>query len=574
MQIKNSPYLLELFDAVDASSCLLRFKTDIENIECPKTFTFPFYYAPHELSIIASRELQSYLESNPFNHNFGLDPKQEGTIIGKMFGVLVVRHKSGELGYLAGFSGKLAESNHHKYFVPPVFDILDETGFYKMGEKEVNKLNARLDELLTDQNYINLKARTAELIREAETEIEEFRALMRHEKAERKRQRTSAKKSLSTSEYEQLLEELSKESVNYKFLLRKLIADWEQRIALLEKQWKSHADEIRHLKEVRGVKSAALQEQIFKRYQFYNKDKDVKDLNSIFNGLENPIPPAGAGECAAPKLLQYAFEHALEPVCMAEFWWGASPGSEIRKHQHFYPACRGKCEPILGHMLSGIKMDPNPLLVNTAEGKEFDVLYEDEYILGINKPPDFLSVPGVKIQDSVLERLKLKYPDATGPLLVHRLDMSTSGVLLVAKSKEVHKKLQRQFINRSIQKRYIAVLDGSLKQTEGEISLPMRLDIDDRPRQLVCYEHGKKAQTKWECISKSDHETKVYFYPITGRTHQLRVHAAHVKGLDAPIKGDDLYGTKSDRLYLHAEQLIFRHPVTKEEMKLLAPDPF
>lgn len=574
MQIKNSPYLLELFDAVDASSCLLRFKTDIENIECPKTFTFPFYYDPHELSIIASRELQSYLESNPFNHNFGLDPKQEGTIIGKMFGVLVVRHKSGELGYLAGFSGKLAESNHHKYFVPPVFDILYETGFYKMGEKEVNKLNARLDELLTDQNYINLKARTAELIREAETEIEEFRALMRHEKAERKRQRTSAKKSLSTSEYEQLLEELSKESVNYKFLLRKLIADWEQRIALLEKQWKSHADEIRHLKEVRGVKSAALQEQIFKRYQFYNKNKDVKDLNSIFNGLENPIPPAGAGECAAPKLLQYAFEHALEPVCMAEFWWGASPGSEIRKHQHFYPACRGKCEPILGHMLSGIKMDPNPLLVNTAEGKEFDVLYEDEYILGINKPPDFLSVPGVKIQDSVLERLKLKYPDATGPLLVHRLDMSTSGVLLVAKSKEVHKKLQRQFINRSIQKRYIAVLDGSLKQTEGEISLPMRLDIDDRPRQLVCYEHGKKAQTKWECISKSDHETKVYFYPITGRTHQLRVHAAHVKGLDAPIKGDDLYGTKSDRLYLHAEQLIFRHPVTKEEMKLLAPDPF
>lgn len=574
MQIKNSPYLLELFDAVDAPSCLLRFKTDIKNFKSPDSFTFPFYYDPHELSIIASRELQSYLEANPFNHNFGLDPKQEGTIIGKMFGVLVVRHKSGELGYLAGFSGKLAESNHHKYFVPPVFDILDETGFYKMGEKEVNKLNARLDELLTDQNYINLKARTAELIREAETEIEEFRALMRHEKAERKRQRTSAKKSLSTSEYEQLLEELSKESVNYKFLLRKLIADWEQRIALLEKQWKSHADEIRHLKEVRGVKSAALQEQIFKRYQFYNKDKDVKDLNSIFNGLENPIPPAGAGECAAPKLLQYAFEHALEPVCMAEFWWGASPGSEIRKHQHFYPACRGKCEPILGHMLSGIKMDPNPLLVNTAEGKEFDILYEDEYILGINKPPDFLSVPGVKIQDSVLERLKLKYPDATGPLLVHRLDMSTSGVLLVAKSKEVHKKLQRQFINRSIQKRYIAVLEGNLKQTEGEISLPMRLDIDDRPRQLVCYEHGKKAQTKWECISKSDHETKVYFYPITGRTHQLRVHAAHVKGLDAPIKGDDLYGTKSDRLYLHAEQLIFRHPVTKEEMKLLAPDPF
>lgn len=574
MQIKNNSHFLELFDAVDAPPFLLRFKSDIEDIECPKAFTFPFYYDPHELSIIASRELQLYLKENPFNHNFGIDPEQKGTIIGKMFGVLVVRHKSGELGYLAGFSGKLADSNHHAYFVPPVFDILDEAGFYKIGEKEVNKLNARLEKLVTDQDYINLRARTTELKREAETEIEEFRALMRHEKAARKKQRTSAKKVLSTSEYEELLGVLSKESINFKFLLKKLVAEWEQRIELLEKQWRSDAAEIKHLKEVRGVKSAALQEQIFKRYQFYNKDKEAKDLNAIFSGLENPVPPAGAGECAAPKLLQYAFEHDLKPVCMAEFWWGASPGSEIRKHQHFYPACRGKCEPILGHMLSGIDMDPNPLLVNTAEGKEFDVLYEDEYVLGINKPADFLSVPGVKIQDSVLERLKLKYPDATGPLLVHRLDMSTSGVLLVAKSKEVHKKLQRQFINRSIQKRYIAVLEGSLKQKNGEISLPMRLDIDDRPRQLVCYEHGKKAQTKWECISKTDHETKVYFYPVTGRTHQLRVHAAHVKGLNTPIKGDDLYGVKSDRLYLHAEQLIFRHPVTKEEMKLIAPDPF
>ena len=249
---------------------------------------------------------------------------------------------------------------------------------------------------------------------------------------------------------------------------------------------------------------------------------------------------------------------------MAEFWWGQSPNSEIKKHGHFYPACRGKCEPILGHMLSGIEMDENPMLTNPALGKELPIVYEDEYLAIFNKPSEFLSVPGKNISDSVYERAKTLYPDAKGPLIVHRLDMSTSGLMLIAKTKEVHQHLQSQFLKRTVKKRYVALLDGIVKIPSGEIYLPLRVDLDDRPRQLVCYEHGKTALTYFETIDTKKRQTKVYFYPVTGRTHQLRVHAAHPLGLNTPIVGDDLYGIKGNRLHLHAESITFRHPISKE----------
>jgi len=255
---------------------------------------------------------------------------------------------------------------------------------------------------------------------------------------------------------------------------------------------------------------------------------------------------------------------------MAEFWWGASPKSDVRKHGQFYPACRGKCEPILGHMLKGLEVDPNPMLDNPAEGKELEILFEDEFMMAVNKPAEFLSVPGKIIKDSVYSRIRVRNPEATGPLIVHRLDMSTSGILLVAKSKEVHKQLQHQFENRTIKKRYVALLDGTLTVNSGEIDLPLRVDLDDRPRQLVCYEHGKPSKTYWELIETKNGQSKVYFYPLTGRTHQLRVHAAHQLGLNTPIVGDDLYGTIKDRLHLHAERIEFVHPQTKENMVIAA----
>ena len=287
---------------------------------------------------------------------------------------------------------------------------------------------------------------------------------------------------------------------------------------------------------------------------------------AIFKETPQLTPPAAAGECAAPKLLQYAFENELKPLAMAEFWWGKTPKSAIRKHRQFYPACQGKCQPILGHMLIGMKVDENPLLNNPAKGKKINIIYEDDELLVINKPTEFLSVPGKTIQDSVYERMKIQFPKATGPLIVHRLDMSTSGLMLIAKTKDTHKNLQRQFIKRSVKKRYVALLDGLVNEDHGFIDLPLRLDIDDRPRQLVCYEHGKSAHTKWKVIERKNNQTKIHFYPITGRTHQLRVHSAHSKGLNMPIVGDDLYGKRSNRLHLHAESVEFEHPISKKLM--------
>jgi tRNA pseudouridine32 synthase/23S rRNA pseudouridine746 synthase len=286
-------------------------------------------------------------------------------------------------------------------------------------------------------------------------------------------------------------------------------------------------------------------------------------LLAIFSVTVFQTPPAGAGECAAPKLLQYAFLHQLQPICMAEFWWGKSPNSEVRLHEQFYPACRGKCEPILAHMLEGISLEKNPML-EQATVKKIPIIYEDDYLLLVNKPPDFLSVPGKELKDSVYERIRLQYPTASGPLLVHRLDMSTSGLLLIAKSEEIYKHLQSQFIRRVVKKSYSALLNGIVDETEGAISLPLRVDLEDRPKQLVCYEHGKNAFTKYKILAYENGKTRVQFFPITGRTHQLRVHAAHQLGLNCPIVGDDLYGTKGERLCLHAQWIQFKHPITKE----------
>jgi tRNA pseudouridine32 synthase/23S rRNA pseudouridine746 synthase len=258
----------------------------------------------------------------------------------------------------------------------------------------------------------------------------------------------------------------------------------------------------------------------------------------------------------------------LQPVALAEFWWGISPKSEIRKHGNFYPSCRGKCEPILGHMLQGLTVDDNPMLENPADGKSLPIVFEDKHIIVVNKPSNFLSVPGKTISDSVYTRIKEQYPDATGPLIIHRLDMLTSGILLLAKTKSAHKYIQYQFIHRQIEKTYVALLNGELEKDSGIIDLPLRTDIDDRPRQLVCYDYGKPAQTEFKVLSRENGKTRIQFHPITGRTHQLRVHAAHSLGLNMPIIGDDLYGIKSDRLHLHAASITFRHPKSKEPMTI------
>jgi tRNA pseudouridine32 synthase/23S rRNA pseudouridine746 synthase len=547
------------------------FKNSKAGISLPEKFTFPFYYEPHELSIIAANELQGYLETQTdFEHNFGFNENQEGLAIGKMFGVLVCQNQEGELGYLWAFSGKLAGINQLTYFVPTIFDMLQKDGFFRKEEEVLNAINRQIEILEHSDELQNKNIQLETTKNNANSDIQNQKDTIKKLKIERDEKRNSLE-NLSSAEIELLATTLSEESKKESILLKKMTKYWNFQLENVQNEFNLLLNEINQLKDERKQKSGALQQKLFAEYSFLNLFGERKSIGEIFNNN----PPAGAGECAAPKLLHYAFEHNLKPIAMAEFWWGQSPKSEIRKHKQFYPACKSKCEPILlSHMLKGLEMEANPFQENPAEGKDIEIVYEDEVLAIINKPTEFLSVPGKIISDSVYQRVKELYPKATGPLIVHRLDMSTSGLMLIAKDEETYVKLQSQFIKRTIKKRYVALLDGILDEKEGYIDLPLRVDLDDRPRQLVCYEHGKQAQTKWEVIEIKDDKTRVYFYPITGRTHQLRVHSSHELGLKTPIVGDDLYGLKNERLFLHAEQITFLHPISKEEITIQKNAPF
>ncbi|MDO6737275.1 RluA family pseudouridine synthase [Wenyingzhuangia sp. 2_MG-2023] len=551
------------------------FTSDVSNISLPQKFTFPFYYETHLLCEVAAQEVQNYITTqNEWEHPFKEPNEQNEKAIGKMFGVLVVKNSKGQLGYLSAFSGKLAGTNQHSFFVPPVYDMLQKDSHFLTEEKILNQINKDLDTLENNLVYLNTLERLNKFKKQSQQEIETLRLQIIDDRKIRKQQRIKAKTTLNETDYLTLIDNLAKQSVTSKLALKKLTQTWEQQLIQIQKELHVFESQIEILKQQRKEKSNTLQHYLFQQYQFLNQYGTKRDLLHIFKHTPFDIPPAGAGECAAPKLLQYAFEHSLTPICMAEFWWGDSPKSEIRKHGQYYPACQGKCKPILGHMLEGIEMDKNPLLENPAIGKELEYVYNDEYLAVVNKPAEFLSVPGKTISDSVYLRVKLKFPNATGPLIVHRLDMSTSGLMLIAKTKDIHEYLQSQFIKRQISKRYVALLDGIPQKDEGFIDLPLRLDIDDRPRQLVCFEHGKSARTKWENIEQKNGKTKVYFFPVTGRTHQLRVHASHQLGLNTPIVGDDLYGIKENRLHLHAESITFRHPISKKDVTIKAEAEF
>lgn len=526
------------------------FKANITTIPLPEKFTFPFYYEPHPLSVIAAKALQNYLETqNDFQHNFGLNKNQEGLVIGKMFGVLVVQNQKNELGFLWAFSGKLAESNQHPLFVPTVFDMLEENSYFKKEETILNQYNKKIEKLENDENHLAALKHLEKIKQQAAVEIKDQKEQIKSNKKLRAEKRI-------TFQIDSL-NQLNKESQDEGILLKKMTQYWRHHIQAATELVDIFTQRINQLKEERKQKSSTLQQQLFAEYVFLNQYQELKSLEEIFKGN----PPAGAGECAAPKLLHFAFKHELKPIAMAEFWWGQSPKGEMRKHQQFYPACTGKCEPILKHMLQGIPLEENPFEKNTAKGKELEIVFEDDYILLVNKPAEFLSVPGKQITDSVQTRIKASYPNA---MIVHRLDMSTSGLLLIGKTPEIYKKLQAQFIKRYVKKRYVALLDGLLSEDRGIIDLPLRGDLHNRPNQIVCFEHGKPAVTHWEVIERKDNKTLVYFYPITGRTHQLRVHAAHPLGLNTPIVGDDLYGTKANRLHLHAESITFIHSISKE----------
>lgn len=548
--------------------CFIAFSQSIEGISLPERFTFPFYYRPHTLCVLAAEELQQRLDKpQSWRHNFGLgdDPNN---IIGKMFGVLLVQNPVGEIGYLAAFSGKLAEQNHIEGFVPPVYDLLAKDGFFLQQQRHINHLNQQIASLEQNPQLAQAKHQLTSQKEARGQHIAEQRAAMIAQRRIRKERRTEAHKQLPAIELAELQHQLNQQSIGDKLTLKTITVKWDAKVALAQGEFETFNEPLVELKKQRKNASADLQQQIFEQYQFLNAKGKSKSLQDIFSQTALRTPLAGAGECAAPKLLHYAFLHHLKPLALAEFWWGASPKSEIRQHKHFYPACLGKCQPILAHMLEDMALDDNPMLVNQAEGKEIEIIYQDDAILIINKPAEFLSVPGKDVHDSVYARIKAQFPQATGSLIVHRLDMSTSGLMVIALNTQAHKNLQRQFIQRSVQKTYVALLDGLLAKDKGKINLPLRGDLYDRPRQLVCHEHGKPALTEWQVLSRdlNKQQTKVLLKPHTGRTHQLRVHCAHPQGLNMPIVGDDLYGKATNRLHLHAQRLALQHPISEIDL--------
>ena len=577
------------------------------SIPSPRQFTYPFCYDVDPLAEAASLELQRYIA------DADLMSTEKGC--GKMFGVLVVEYEDEEgalqRGFLAAYSGLLGGRNDWPYFVPPVFDAQQPDGHFKRTEREISAINREIAAIEHDAEYLQSVEQHEQTKKRLQAEVDAFKAEVDAAKARRDARRKSGE---PLSEEEQA--EMIRESQFMKAELRRRRKAMEQANSTLHIP---HSTFLKSLQRKRKQMSDELQRWLFSAYRMLNAKGEERDLIDIFREYTHAMPPAGAGDCCAPKLLQYAYLHRLRPVCMAEFWWGESPASEIRHHLHYYPACRSKCLPILTHMLKGLDVAPNPLAQkrHTAEPR---VLYADEYIMVVDKPVGMLSVPGkaesmkseasdsanISVEEYFANNSKLKTQNSKFLKAAHRLDMDTSGLLVLARTEQAYVELQRQFASRETVKRYEAVLSGvptqnsklktqnSSTQPSGcleAISLPLIADINDRPRQRVDMEHGKPALTLYNIVEvravdantavayttkKVDKgRTLIHLYPKTGRTHQLRVHCAHPLGLACPILGDPLYGIeRADRMYLHAAELTFRHPATGETMHFLSPSGF
>lgn len=522
-------------------------------IALPHRMNHPMGYDVHPLCQQAAGEVQHYLAS--------MAQWQEEIGHGKMFGVLVVETHSHRLGFLAAYSGLLAGRNDWPYFVPAVFDFQQPDGYFKREEAQIDSINRQIEAIEAEPQRLKALEALANARQEMEREMGEWREKM----TAAKQQRDAIRQARADGQGDGLATEaeMTRQSQWMKAELRRMRHRHEETVATLKAHSEEQEKGILLLKAERKRRSEALQQWLFTHFEMLNARGERRNLVDIFADTCKAVPPSGAGECCAPKLLQYAFAHQLRPVSIAEFWWGQSPIGEIRRHLNFYPACRGKCMPILQHMLQGLDVDD---IRHEQPAKATPtIIYEDKAIMVVNKPAGMLSVPGKVDGPSVLTFAREHCPEAEGPLIVHRLDMATSGLMVLAKNKAAHQQLQQQFLNHTVKKTYIAMLERPLPPSiasKGVIALPMRPDPLDRPRQVVDKEKGKKAITLYQMCS----ERIIQLCPLTGRTHQLRVHCAHPEGLATPIQGDTLYGTPADRLYLHAQALSFVHPVTGQRM--------
>ena len=525
--------------------------------EYPKRMNNPFDYEPHPLCVKACRELQAYLAKR--------EDWQEEISRGKMFGILIVeRNEPGQntpqLGYLAAYSGQIGGRSDWEDFVPAVFDYLQPNGFFKIREAIISSMNLIIKDMEVSEKKIQQLIQPLEGLRKSE--IDKLQKNLKEAKA--KRDAIRQRGNLTSEEEAELIRESQYMKAEFRRKKRKIEEKTEP-----ELDYEKIKEDIRKIKQSRKQHSDNLQRWLFSQFNMLNDKGECKNLIDIFKDTAAKTPPAGSGECCEPKLLQYAYSLGYKPLQMAMFWWGESPKEEIRHHLHFYPACNGKCKPILQWMLPASTFEP--AAVDLSIYNKVETLYEDREIAVIHKPEGLLSVPGKDTaQPSVYALMRSKYPEATGPLIVHRLDMSTSGVMMIAKTEFAYHRLQKAFLNHQIQKKYVAIISGKDIPEKGIISLPLMPDYLDRPRQIVDHEQGKEAITEYEVLEHvDDSHLRIALYPKTGRTHQLRVHCAHQEGLNAPILGDPLYGNeKAARLHLHAEEITFEHPLTGKKITI------
>ncbi|WP_224362136.1 RluA family pseudouridine synthase [Hyalangium versicolor] len=544
--------------------------------ELPEEFPSPLdELGPHALARLAAERMQAELRAGsvaPGVPASGLDGPEGG----KMFGVLVVQEPGGRIGFLRSFSGMLDGRWDVPGFVPPMFDREARTHVEPAGEAVVKALLARAEALRTSPEFVALQQAHAEQEVRHAAEREAMRAVHEARKRQRHDRRAEfvAADTLSEAEKRQALHALDQESRGDKAERRRLEAAQTEEWQTIQPKRARLERRLRALDRLRRIVSRTFMKRIHDSYVLPNAQGERRSLRALFPAGE---PPSGAGDCAAPKLLAYAFTHGLRPLALAEFWWGSPPPAGGRVAGAFYSACRDKCGPLLPFLLDGLRVaPPRAFAPPVVTAQELPILYEDEWLVIVDKPCGLLSVPAkdASLTDSVAARLRARYPHAAGPLLVHRLDLDTSGLLVAALDPRTHADLQRQFLHREVHKRYVAWLEGLFPGERGTIDFPMRVDLHDRPRQIHDPVHGKPAVTEWHVLARRGERTRVAFFPLTGRTHQLRVHAAHPLGLGTPIVGDRLYGRDADRLHLHAESLSFRHPHTGQRVTFERPAPF
>jgi tRNA pseudouridine32 synthase / 23S rRNA pseudouridine746 synthase len=476
---------------------------------------------------------------------------------GKMYGVLLVETTTGEYYSIKAFSGLLNSEAVVAGWVPPI------PGRDRVATEEAATLAAlaTMKQELIDLDRTTERARYRAISAEFVDRVKQLSIEHRQRKAFRQQQRAYYESTLTNVELTAALDQLIAQSCQDGRERDRLKQERDAILHPLKAILDQNDDRIRELKQRRKLRSRQLQTQMHDAYQLMN----FLGTSSSLRALMPAGIPTGTGDCCAPKLLHYAASHQLKPIAMAEFWWGEN--SQDKCQGEFYGACQERCQPLMGFMLAGL----SPQSPNLA----LPIIYEDEYLIAVNKPAGLLSVPGrtIDLQDSVLTRLQQLYPEI---YTVHRLDRDTSGILLLARDKLTYRHLSQQFEDRQIHKIYEAILGGIVEIEQGSIDLPLWGDPLDRPRQQVDFNLGKPSLTKFQVLGQIDGYTRIEFMPVTGRSHQLRVHAANAQGLGVCILGDRLYGFQAnvERLHLHARELSFTHPHTLERISLQTQCPF